>query len=398
VKLHGDLDSPNDIVLTTSQYTAFETGGVRTYFRSKLTSIFQMVPVVVVGHSMSDRDLRLVLQFAKESASPDKPTYVIVADAFEPDITKFYREYNIHLLSYPNPDKTHANLLYLLKLIDRFVIPRTAGQKPPLDFPDSKEVETGVSLYVYSALGYGNESSLLQRAIRPQVLANAPKAKPLPISDIKARLRPEALRTFDRLDGEMAGAATALVSDGLIASSAQGIILSPAGIQRLDEIRKKREVDEDQFFGALRARLLSLGTLPEIDPLLTSFKNALLGVFRKRGLATAEMLFRANPYQPPDMPELFESLFPPAAHLQNYGLRTEYCNAVMDILTKPTTEQRRYLSNLAQGFFAYHMFGLDPTGQEARKRLIQDTLWVAVHTPHSQPHGLEVVERRSLRL
>jgi hypothetical protein len=376
VKLHGDLNSPNDIVLATSQYSSFETGGVRAYFRSKLTSIFQMVPVVVIGHSMSDRDLRLILQFAKESASPDKPTYVIVADAHEPDITKFYREYNIHLLSYPNPDKTHVNLLYLLKLLDRFIIPRTAGARPPLDFPDSTEVETGVSLYVYSALGYGSDSSLLQRALRPQVLANAPNEKPAPLQSIKGLLRPDALRTFGKIETELLNSVKALVGDGLVRSSAEGITVTPTGVQRLDEIRKRREVDEDQFFGALRTRLLAHGTQAEVDPLVSSFRTAVLGVFRKRGLATAELLFRANPYQPPDMPELFESLFPPAAHLENYGLRTEYCNAVMDILTKPTTEQRRYLSNLAQGFFAYHMFGLDPTGQEARKRLIQDTLWL----------------------
>jgi hypothetical protein len=376
LKLHGDLDTPSDIVLTTSQYTSFETGGARAYFRGKLTSIFQMVPVVVIGHSMSDRNLRLVLQSARESASPEKPTYVIVADALETDITKYQREFNIHLLSYRNPDKTHANLLYTLRQIDRFVIPRTASPKPPLDFPDSKEVETGVSLYVYSSLGYGDDHSLLQRAIRPQVLAFAPKDKPSLLSEIRKQLLPEALRTFSRIDSELDSSVQALASDGLIASSEQGILLNPAGIQRLEEIRKRREIDEDQFFGALRTRLLIAGTKAEIDPLLARVKNALLGVFRKRGLATAEMLFRANPYQPPDMPELFESLFSPAAELQNYNLRTEYCNSVMDVLTKPTVEQRRYLANLAQGFFAYHMFGLDPTGQETRKRLIQDTLWL----------------------
>lgn len=376
VKLHGDMDTPDDIVLTTSQYTSFETGGPRTYFRSKLTSIFQMVPVVVIGHSMSDRNLRLVLQCAKESASPEKPTYVIVADALETDITKYQREFNIHLLSYRNPDKTHANLLYLLRQIDRFVIPRTASPKPPLDFPDAKEVETGVSIYVYSSLGYGDDHSLLQRAIRPQVLSFAPKDKPSPISNVKSKLLPDSLRTLPRIDGELDSSVKALVGDGLVTASEPGVLLTLAGIQRLEEILKKREVDEDQFFGALRTRLLTVGTKAEIDPLLVNVKKALLGVFRKRGLATAEMLFRANPYQPPDMPELFESLFSPAAELQNYGLRTEYCNAVMDVLTHPTAEQRRYLANLAQGFFAYHMFGMDPTGQEARKRLIQDTLWL----------------------
>lgn len=68
VKLHGDLSTPDDIVLTTTQYTQFETGGERQYFRNKLISIFNMVPMVVIGHSMTDPDLKLILKLVKESS------------------------------------------------------------------------------------------------------------------------------------------------------------------------------------------------------------------------------------------------------------------------------------------------------------------------------------------
>jgi len=309
VKLHGDFGTPNDIVLTTSQYTSFETGGERSYFRNKLTSIFQMVPVVVIGHSMSDRDLRLVLQCAKESAAPGKPTFVLLADATAADIDKYHREFNIHLLSYPNPDGTHRNLLYLLRQIDRFVIPRNESPQPPLDFPDAKEAETAVSLYVHSSLGFGVDVSLLQRTVQPQVLALAcaRSPAPLPLHDAKSVLQPEALRTYPGILEETTVAAQQLANENLVTVSDDEVIATPLGLQRMKQIATRREGEEDQFFGAFRSRLASHGSAADVDALVTGFKASLLAVFRRRGLAAAELLFRANPFEPPDMPELFES-------------------------------------------------------------------------------------------
>jgi len=48
----------------------------------------------------------------------------------------------------------------------------------------------------------------------------------------------------------------------------------------------------------------------------------------------------------------------------------------MDILVQPNEEQKAYLAHLAQGFFAFHMFGLDPTGRDTRRLLVHNTVWV----------------------
>ena len=38
------------------------------YWRTKLVSVFQMCPVIIVGHSLSDPDIRQVLEAAKQGA------------------------------------------------------------------------------------------------------------------------------------------------------------------------------------------------------------------------------------------------------------------------------------------------------------------------------------------
>lgn len=53
-KLHGDLRSEKGLILTTSQYRAIEEHQDWSYWRTKMTSIFQMNRVVVVGHSLLD--------------------------------------------------------------------------------------------------------------------------------------------------------------------------------------------------------------------------------------------------------------------------------------------------------------------------------------------------------
>lgn len=377
VKLHGDLDTPDGIVLTTSQYTDFEVGGGRQYFRSKLVSVFQMVPVVVLGHSMTDRDFQFILRLAQESASPENPIYMIVADASKAVSDKLNREFNIRLLSFPNPDGRYRNLTQLLRQIDRFVVPRTSNPAPPLDFPDTAEAEQAVSLYVHSSLGFGADTTLIQKTIQPQILSLAASVdKGIAVGSVLPALRPDTLQKLPSIAAEIDSAIAHLTELGSVSLTGSHLTTTSKGKEQTAEAMARRVTEEDQFFGALRARLLPHGSKPDVESLISGFRKALVSVFRKRGLAAAELLFRNNPFEPADMPELFEAVFPPATAVDDFTLRAEYCNAVMDVLTAPNEDQKCYLAHLAQGFFAYHMFGLDPSGSEVRSRLAQGTLWI----------------------
>lgn len=377
-KLHGDLIDPSGLVLTTSQYTDFEHAGERKYLRDKLVSIFQMVPVLVVGHSMEDRDFQSILRIAKQCASPQRPIYMIVDDTnSDADATKLYREFNIRLIAYPNPDGSYRHLDSLLRQIDRFVVPRTDCPQPPLDLEIDEDAAKAVSLYVHQSLGFGSESALLQRAIQPQILSlSAEDESGIVTSDIKLRLLPISMRLLPSIDAEITEALASLEGRGVVTRKKSRITAKQRGLDALAESEAKRSAQEDQFFGAIAARLRGYGSDEDIEKLVDGLRAGLVQVFQKRGLAAAEVLFKDGQFVASDMPQVFDAVFPPATLVTDYALRTEYCDAVMDILTQPNDEQRSFLANLAQGFFAYHMFGLDPSGQEIRAKMVQDTLWL----------------------
>lgn len=395
VKIHGDLTTPADIVLTTGQYAEFETGGPRQYFRSKLISIFQMVPVVVIGHSMTDRDLQLVLQLAKESASPENPIFMIVADAKRGEIEKLQREFNIQILTFPNVEGDYRNLLQLLRQIDRFVVPRTADPIRPLDFPDAEEAESAVALYVHSSLGFGADNLMVQRTLQPQVLALAVKnTSGKSIESISENIKPDMIRQLSTLDDEIEKAIESLTTQGHVTSDGKTVVATRKGAEVVAELESKRKSEEDQFYGSIRQRLLEHGSTEDVNKLIDGFKYAIVNVFRRRGLSAAEVLFRDNPFEPADMPEIFDAVFPPAGMVEDFTLRAEYCNEVMDVLTKPNADQKNYLAHLAQGFFAYHMFGLDPSGQSVRTQIAQGTIWILdsnilipLIATHANQHG-----------
>lgn len=378
VKLHGDLNHGEGLVLTTDQYTAFETGGSRQYFRNKLISIFQMVPVVIIGHSMSDRDFKSLLRLAKESASPNNPIYTIVADVNQVESDRLLREFNIRVLSYPNPNGDHSQLIYLLRQINRFVVPRTSTPRPPLDFPDSADAQRAVALYVHSALGHTSNSNLIQKALQPQVLSLAASLPDgIPADAIAASLTPKNLGQLPSIREHVDRAIQGLTIAGQAGLDyRKHLRATDLGKQTLANTESKQLMEEDQFYGAIRKRLTPFGTSKEVETLVSGLKLALIDVFRRRGLAASELLFRGSNFEPPDMPELFEAVFPRAASVDKFELRAEYCDAVMDVLTAPNDDQRSYLAHLAQGFFAYHMFGLDPTGQELRRIIAQETAWI----------------------
>ena len=379
VKLHSDFTRPEGLVLTSSQYAAFKVGGSRQYYRTALMSMFAMVPVVVIGHSMSDPDLLLILEYAREAASPDLPIFMVVADAGRNDIRKYRERYNIELISYPNLNGTHDNLTHVLRQIDRFVIPRRASPRPPLDFPDAAESETGAALYVYSALALHHDDSLLKRLIEPQLLAALATQPNQTFSEgtLATVLQPPNVRSQTNIISEIRTALASLQGSHLVEAAPGGFRAAQAGADKFAQIVQARRIDEDQVFGALRNRLQKVvASASECEKLVKGFRTALMTVLRRRGLAAAEMLFRNNPFEPPDMPELFESVFPAAAETDNYEARSEYCDFVMSFLTAPNDLQRRFLANMSQGFFAYHMFGHDPSGSEIRRRLTQDTVWL----------------------
>lgn len=79
---------------------------------------------------------------------------------------------------------------------------------------------------------------------------------------------------------------------------------------------------------------------------------------------------------PDDLPEVFRELAAAATELADPVLRAEFLGVARDFLVEPTAPQRMYLESLSQGYFLYHLVGLDPVCNTVRTELFDRTLWI----------------------
>src|SRR5205807_426111 len=122
------------------------------YFRDKLRSIFEMFDVCIIGHSLADWDLRLILQMAKQVASPMHPIFMILADVEKGEEREYFEKYNIQITSYENADGQHTRLRNLLRSTTPYTTQRCEGLDRPLPAQSADESEAAIALLLYRRL------------------------------------------------------------------------------------------------------------------------------------------------------------------------------------------------------------------------------------------------------
>ena len=101
-KLHGDLRADTGLVLTSSDYDAIVSDPAYSYWPTKLSAIFSTQRVIVIGHSLTDPDVRHVLAAAKQGAGVERPVCWIAPDV-PPDLKREYlTKWRVRVLSYDN--------------------------------------------------------------------------------------------------------------------------------------------------------------------------------------------------------------------------------------------------------------------------------------------------------
>ena len=60
-KLHSDLDHPSNVVITSEDYRRLQYDPAGQYFRDRLTAVFTMFNILILGHSLSDPDIGHIL-------------------------------------------------------------------------------------------------------------------------------------------------------------------------------------------------------------------------------------------------------------------------------------------------------------------------------------------------
>ena len=114
-KLHGDLRSEQGLVLGASDYSAVLNDETWLPWRTKLIAVFQLNPVIVVGLSLNDLNIRHVLHAAQQGASVHRPVCWLAPDIPLEQSREYLEKYRIRVVSYDNRDGSHQNLSRLIE-------------------------------------------------------------------------------------------------------------------------------------------------------------------------------------------------------------------------------------------------------------------------------------------
>ena len=378
-KLHSDLNYPREVILTSADYRNLYVDDSGQYFRDGLCHVFKMFDIFIIGHSLSDPDIDSVLQLARKGRGPQRPIYMAAAGYTKADEQEFLEKYNIVLVKYSNSDGTHSELRRILKTADRFIAPRHRFRER--SGPDSrleKEIESAIAIFLYRRL-QGVEAT---NYLSPLILSELYSAGDEGIVSENIVSLP-ALHNLLNAETNYSETITENVNDlirtGLVSEADGNFRITSDGRRKVDEYHEIRKTEMEQAYGQFRLDLKNIYVSVEDSQLSQCQKLAqevIVDSFANRGLVIANKIFSKQSARPDELSDVFGPVSDKAAEIENMDLRAAFIEAVYQFLVEPSPTQRRYLTSVSQGYFLYHLLGLDPKFCEVRRSIFQKTLWL----------------------
>ncbi len=386
VKLHGDLRSENGLILTSSQYQDILENKNWNYWRTKMISLFQMVPIVVIGHSLSDPNIKHILQAAKEGAGVTQPICWIAPDVEQKDIRYHLEKYRIRVIPYSNKDGTHRNLCKLIEHINQFMPPRITIRLSK-EIRDVSRSPLGPNAASPGFFVYNKLSTLKSvEKKRPSIVLSAieaalPKLKNLGTFTLEKALKiggwPEDVLLDEKFKPLLVMEA---IETGLLEAIDEKNFRIGKNAEILSsEKRKAFKHLQHRFKQSLKLRIKK--NYPELtdsdsEKLSTDIERSLIGYFKNGGLTLASTMF-SDKHEKTNIPNSIIHFISEASAIYNDTLKRQaFCTISVDIFTKTESVERDYLGRISQGFFGFHAFGI--FGDVAIERLneAKDTVWL----------------------
>jgi SIR2-like domain len=381
-KIHGDLDHPDGLILTARDYDRLKTRPEGQYFREKLRSIFEMFDVLIVGHSLYDPHISLILEMAGQASGPAHPVFLIAADV-TPGVSQEYLEkYNIVTLTYDNPDGTHKNLRRVLSFIDAFIVPRPKRPDSVVTPPHSDDASAAAAMLIFRRMRsmVQHKDGSPSEYLGPLALYSLVDVGPpgLVLEDILALPALKDVVNSDAMALAMQETLTDLSDRGLVRGASSHFSVTEFGRTQVDEVKAVRETEEGQAIDEFKATILELDPafpLGDFDLAADTLKTALTNLFKRRGTVIANAVFAGSSARPDEMGDVFRVLTQSAVVFTRDSSAQAFVEAARDFMINPSAPQRRYLEALSQGFFLYHLAGLDPACTRMRRNVFSKTGW-----------------------
>lgn len=388
-KLHGDLRSETGLILTKSQYHDISKHENWEYWRTTVTSIFRMNPMVIIGHSLTDKNIQHVLEAAKRGAGVYQPICWIAPDVKDSQKREYLEKYRIRVIPYDNRDGEHKNLLRLIESVSEFIPPRTAvhirSQIKKITESPLGDNAGAPGLFVFNKLM--SQSNFDEKRI--EVIIAAIQSV-LPILASKSQFN---LKTALEYAGWPQNAPLSVELEKKISRSAveQGI-LEPVGDQfKVGKQAENSALENKKNFEHLKERFKQSLILrlkrgypalsdPEAQQISNDIGMSLSGYFREGGLSLATTLFsssqRAEYNTVPVPSSIINFISEASAKYDDLLKRQAFCTVSVEAFSRAESAERDYLGRISKGFFDFHLLGV--CGDEAIERLkhAKETIWL----------------------
>jgi len=376
LKLHSDLDHPDEVVLTSKDYSRLYIEAVGEYFRTKLRMIFETYDIIIVGHSLKDPDIEYILQKARTTTSPGHPIYMFAPDATVAEEREYFEKYNIRIISYRNSDGNHSDLKKMLSLIDKFIVKRDSrlGTLFESDIPFD-EYEKAIVLFLFRKLQASKECSI----ISPLILLQLNKrGEAISLNDLISESIFSNLKQQDALT-LVVESIEKLKQEGFVKEIGNNFELTQMGQEHIAQISSIREAERDQAFGQFILGLkeeYSLLTEDDKNRAIELTEKMLTKTFQERGLIITNNIYSGRKARPNELSDIFALVSNAASDFKERDLQSAYVSAVHQFIINPTDQQKSYLSSVSQGYFLYHLLGQDPQCAEIREIVNESNLWL----------------------
>ena len=383
-KLHGDLRSEDGLILTKSQYDAIDTSPEWEYWRTKLTSVFQMQRLVIIGYSLSDPHIKHILEKARKGSSFEQPICWIAPDVSTIQCKEYLEEFNVRVIPYSNKDGQHKNLLRLLETVTDF-IPKRAT------LPIRQQVKAQISLNYEdnsAAPGYFvfnkllNVSSFDEKRVFVMLAAIQsilPKLEKLGSFTLKAALTlagwPDALNLSSDFEQQIQKQA---VHENILLPDKDKFVLNPSAKKSAQDGVDNFQRQRQRFILSLTLRVRN--KFPDLrddaEKIAKDIDASLTTYFKEGGLTLASALFSKDKINGNLPPSIIKFIQEASSRYDDILLRQAFFTVSVDSFVKANDAEREYLGRIAQGFFAFHVMGAFGSVANERLQEAKNTVWL----------------------
>ena len=355
-QLHGNLETDDLAVITQADYDKILTDVSYEYYREGLKSLFRMRKCVLIGYSLKDEDVKMILRIVRSCINSSNNTFIFLADASDEEIAELKKRFSLSVISYRTRYGSHEELNRYLCMMDRFM---SRAKTPPVIH--TEDSEKAISLYLCGTM-YKNRRNV---DFSNYILLNI-KRSDEKIGDLATRLHVT--------EAEIRSGVQSLLEAQMIRiDNNEYINLTKKGEERIEScksvLKQHRKAAYEDFLNAMGVKN------EEGEEYVRLAEEVLVRIFQKRGHNLTQNIFKQTNFPSGGVLDVYGILAEYASQIPDTRHMIDFVNAIHQFVITPTEFQKTYLTGLSQGYFLYYLIGSDARTAEVRKRIFEKTAW-----------------------